>query len=240
MKSFFRWCAMYLPLALLAIPQSINVGKWLYTDSSVMTIVAAWSGGMAFEAAYVGLIAWTGTTHRTRWFWLTALAALGFSVAIAVVVYAPSQKGQAWLHAGFPIVAFGYTMIIHEITSHLRAAALSPEKHKELLKQLAEFETEAHTAKSLAITLEKERDEAQRVAKAEYIRAETLRQENEQRTVTDAEIVAALASGAWPLGRIADTLTQYCESQNKAAQVLGTNAQNLSNWRKQVNATPSA
>ena len=223
---------MYLPLALLAIPQSINVGKWLYVDNSLITAIASWSGGMAFEAAYVGLIAWTGTVHRTRWFWLTAMVALGFSVAIAVVLYAPVQGLQAWLHAGFPMVAFGYTMIIHEITSHLRTAVITPEQHQELLKSVAASRADYAAARSIMATLEAERDTAQEWAKAEYARAESL----SQQTITDNDIVEALASGEWKLPRIAKTLTEYCESQNKAAALLGTSPQNLANWQKVTNA----
>lgn len=117
--------ARYLPLLLLALPQSYTVAIWL-TDANKNKPFAdffAVIGALAFEASYVGAIAWTEhNTNKTRWMWITAASALIFSVLVAVRVYWQEEYVLSFLHAGFPIVAFFYTMLMHS------AAPLAKEK----------------------------------------------------------------------------------------------------------------
>lgn len=111
--------ARYAPLLFAVAPQSFAVYLWLWrgSDQSGAAFWFAVIGAIGYEFIYVGAIAWAENGQRTRWTWVTAFVALVFSVAVAVYVYI----GQGWwaaLHAGFPVVAFCYT-----ITMHLSAAA---------------------------------------------------------------------------------------------------------------------
>lgn len=107
--------ARYLPLLFAAAPQSYVVFLWLWTssDKSSASFVFAILGAMGYEMVYVGAIAWAeGRTHGA-WVWSTAIVALVFSVAVAIYVHWPTQGYGAILHAGFPLVAWCYTMTIH-------------------------------------------------------------------------------------------------------------------------------
>jgi hypothetical protein len=106
--------ARYLPLMFLALPQAYAVSIWLNDSNAGKwgAIVFSVIGAMAFEGSYVGAIAWSERQSNRFWFWVTALAALAFSVLVSVKVY----QAEGWwslLHAGFPAVAFGYTMLMH-------------------------------------------------------------------------------------------------------------------------------
>lgn len=106
--------ARFLPLLLLGAPQSYNVYLWLVLSGSSHTFAVL--GAAGFESAYIGVIAWadSGTKGKqSGWMITAAIAALLFSVLVAVYVHMPSQGWWSLLHAGFPLVACLYTVAIH-------------------------------------------------------------------------------------------------------------------------------
>lgn len=105
--------ARYAPLLFAVSPQSYAVYLWLFPlPYSLTGEVFAVLGALGFEFVYVGAIAWAEEGRAGVWTWVTAVLALLFSVAVAYYVYR-SQGWWALLHAGFPLVAFGYTMQLH-------------------------------------------------------------------------------------------------------------------------------
>jgi hypothetical protein len=105
--------ARYAPLLFAVAPQSYSVYLWLFPlPYSLTGEVFAVLGALGFEFVYVGAIAWAEEGKAGMWTWVTAAIALLFSVAVAYYVYR-SQEWWALLHAGFPLVAFGYTMQLH-------------------------------------------------------------------------------------------------------------------------------
>lgn len=120
----------YAPQWLLVMPQAYNVFLWLYVghmqwmDANGITeapdrwvflilgIIFAVIGGMGYESAYIGAIAWSEQKHGNIMVVVTATAALICAVLIAYHVHA-HQGGWAWLHAGFPFVSFCYTLAMH-------------------------------------------------------------------------------------------------------------------------------
>lgn len=105
--------ARYAPLLFAVAPQAYAVYLWLlphpYDGFGEFFAVM---GGIGYEFIYVGAIAWAEEERWSFWTWGTAVIALLFSMAVAYYVYR-SQGAWAWLHAGFPLVAFGYTMNMH-------------------------------------------------------------------------------------------------------------------------------
>lgn len=105
--------ARYAPLLFAVAPQAWAVYLWLYPEPySMAGEFFAVMGGIGYEAIYVGAIAWAEEERWSFWTWGTAVIALLFSMAVAYYVYR-YQGDWAWLHAGFPLVAFGYTMNMH-------------------------------------------------------------------------------------------------------------------------------
>ncbi len=105
--------ARYAPLLFAVAPQAYAVYQWLFpAPYSITGEVFAVMGGIGYEAIYVGAIAWAEEERWSFWTWGTAVIALLFSMAVAYYVYR-YQGAWAWLHAGFPLVAFGYTMNMH-------------------------------------------------------------------------------------------------------------------------------
>lgn len=105
--------ARYAPLLFAVAPQAYAVYLWLFPQPySLIGEVFAVMGGIGYEAIYVGAIAWAEEERWSFWTWGTAVIALLFSMAVAYYVYR-EQGAWAWLHAGFPLVAFGYTMNMH-------------------------------------------------------------------------------------------------------------------------------
>jgi hypothetical protein len=101
--------ARYLPLLVAVAPQAYAVYDWLRKSGAPEPIAIL--GAVGYEAVYVGAIAWAdygGGDARAQQ--RTALSALAFSVAVAVYNYWPAQRWGALLHAGFPLVAFFYTL----------------------------------------------------------------------------------------------------------------------------------
>ena len=101
----------YLPLLAVIAPQSWTVYAWLLGDGAPVWVAAL--GGFGFEAVYVGAVAWA--ERGTGWSAARppAVTALLFSVAVSVAYYAPHVGALAILHAGFPIVAYAYTVTMH-------------------------------------------------------------------------------------------------------------------------------
>lgn len=121
--------ARYAPLLFAVAPQAYAVYLWLLPVQYTVTgEVFAVMGGVGYEFIYVGAIAWAEEERWSLWTWLTAVIALLFSMAVAYYVYR-SQGYWAWLHAGFPLVAFGYTMNMHapRATRTIESAALAPD-----------------------------------------------------------------------------------------------------------------
>jgi len=112
--------ARYMPLAVAALPQAHAVYTWMLNsykvqslDSQLISIV----GGSAFEMVYIGAIAWSSNVVKTktsnRWYALTAISALLFSMVIAGYTFFDFNGVWALLHVGLPLIAFCYTMYIH-------------------------------------------------------------------------------------------------------------------------------
>lgn len=115
--------ARYAPLLFAVAPQAYAVYLWLLPQPYDMTgEFFAVMGGIGYEFIYVGAIAWAEEGRWSLWTWATAVIALLFSMAVAYYVYR-SQGSWAWLHAGFPLVAFGYTMNMHAPTRVVSAVS---------------------------------------------------------------------------------------------------------------------
>lgn len=102
--------ARYAPLLFAVAPQAYAVYLWLFPHPyDVWGELFAVMGAIGYEFVYVGAIAWAEEDRSSVWTWATATVALIFSVVVAYYVY--REQGEwAWLHAGFPLVAFTYTL----------------------------------------------------------------------------------------------------------------------------------
>jgi hypothetical protein len=119
--------ARYAPLLFAVAPQSYAVFLWLWRGSD-LTDASFWfavMGALGYELVYVGAIAWAEEGRSSLWTWMTAAVALLFSVAVAYYVYR-DQGAWAWLHAGFPLVAFSYTLNMHSRTVKRPQAPAQP------------------------------------------------------------------------------------------------------------------
>jgi hypothetical protein len=115
--------ARYAPLLFAVAPQAYAVYLWLFPHPyDGFGEFFAVMGGIGYEAIYVGAIAWAEEERWSFWTWGTAVIALLFSMAVAYYVYR-SQGAWAWLHTGFPLVAFGYTMNMHAPVRAVKAQA---------------------------------------------------------------------------------------------------------------------
>lgn len=103
--------ARFLPLLFAYAPQAYTVYAWLKASGTPEEI--ALLGGIGFEFISVGAIAWAERGAGWQAARGPALTALAFSVAVAVAHYAPTQGTIAILHAGFPLVAYFYTLMMH-------------------------------------------------------------------------------------------------------------------------------
>lgn len=123
--------ARYLPLLAVIAPQSYTVYAWLLADGAPFWVAAL--GGFGYESVYVGAVAWAERGTGWRAARPPAVAALLFSVAVSVAYYAPHVGALAVLHAGFPIVAYAYTVAMHahraEKSAHLPAPDPQPSAH---------------------------------------------------------------------------------------------------------------
>jgi hypothetical protein len=103
--------ARYLPLLFAGVPQAYTVYAWLISGGSPEWV--AQMGGVGFEFVYVGSIAWAERGAGWKAARGPAITALAFSVAVAVAHYGAAQGALAALHAGFPLVAYFYTLLMH-------------------------------------------------------------------------------------------------------------------------------
>jgi hypothetical protein len=109
----------FFPLLIVALPQAFVVYQWLEQGNhnyEGWATVFAVVGAAAFESVYLGVIAWAEGRADQRWVQGTTLASLGFSALVAVKVYWPGwqeELSSALLHAGFPLLAYCYSMTIH-------------------------------------------------------------------------------------------------------------------------------
>lgn len=154
--------ARYMPLACAAIPQAHAVYTWLYhsyipSQRTLDTLIISIIGGLGFELIYVGAIAWSAPSRtlvdergqkskQSFWYLVTAIIALVFSTAVAFYSFsnlASFPNGNwlvenvgAFLHIGFPLVAFAYTMYIHN-------AVNPPVKQEQLQPLFSQIDLEA-------------------------------------------------------------------------------------------------
>lgn len=103
--------ARYLPLIAVVAPQAYTVYAWLLTDGAPPWVAVM--GGLGYESVYVGAVAWAARGAGWSAARLPAVTALVFSVAVAVAHYGPTRGPLAVLHAGFPLVAYAYTVMMH-------------------------------------------------------------------------------------------------------------------------------
>jgi hypothetical protein len=115
--------AKYAPLLFAVAPQAYSVYLWLFPKPyDSWGELFAILGALGFEWVYVGAIAWAEEGKSSVWTWATALVALVFSVLVAYYVH-QAQGNWAWLHAGFPLVAFAYTLNMYQATHRKQAPA---------------------------------------------------------------------------------------------------------------------
>jgi hypothetical protein len=103
--------ARYLPLLFAGAPQAWTVYAWLLSGGTPWGI--ALLGGIGFEFIYVGAVAWAERGAGWKAARGPAVTALAFSVAVAVAYYGSAQGILAALHAGFPLVAYFYVLMMH-------------------------------------------------------------------------------------------------------------------------------
>lgn len=103
--------ARYLPLLFAGAPQAWTVYAWLLSGGTPWGI--ALLGGIGFEFIYVGAVAWAERGAGWKAARGPAVTALAFSVAVAVAYYGANQGVLAALHAGFPLVAYFYVLMMH-------------------------------------------------------------------------------------------------------------------------------
>lgn len=103
--------ARYLPLLFVNAPQAYTVYAWLLHEGTPGPIATI--GGIGFEFVAVGAIAWAVRGAGWEAARATAVTALAFSVAVAVVHYYPSSGTLAFLHAGYPLVGYAYVVMMH-------------------------------------------------------------------------------------------------------------------------------
>jgi hypothetical protein len=120
--------ARYAPLLFAVAPQAYAVYLWLWrgSDRADASFWFAIAGALGYELVYVGAIAWAEEGRSSFWTWATAGVALIFSVVVAFYVYR-AQGEWAWLHAGFPLVAFCYTLNMYSKRSPSAQAATAQE-----------------------------------------------------------------------------------------------------------------
>lgn len=116
--------ARFLPLLFAYAPQAYTVYAWLLASGTPEEI--ALLGGIGFEFISVGAIAWAERGAGWQAARGPALTALAFSVAVAVAHYAPVQGYMAILHAGFPLVAYFYTLMMHSRSKEAQAVSQVP------------------------------------------------------------------------------------------------------------------
>lgn len=103
--------ARYAPLLFVATPQAYTVYAWLIADGTPQWVAVL--GGLGFEAVYVGAIAWAERGAGWEAARIPAIAALIFSVGVAVAHYGVTSGALAILHIGFPVVGYAYTVMMH-------------------------------------------------------------------------------------------------------------------------------
>lgn len=225
--------AQYLPLLLLALPQSFIVYKWLNTDTSLATMVFAIIGAAAFESAYVGSIAWADRQTKGKWIWVTAFIALLFSVLVAIKVNMAREGWWALLHAGFPLTAFAYTMIMHHATPSIDIPSLVTERdvirqeNTELVNQLTRREATELSLQIALDTVTSERDDARQHAQTLQRQVATVRQ---PRPLSLDEIAHAIYTNRWQLPHLVAALDKLNPNQSETAALLGTSRQSYGTW----------
>lgn len=152
--------ARYLPLLLVVMKQAYTVYLWLYpTPYSIAGEVFAIVGALGYEFVYVGAVAWAEEDRFTAWTWATALIALIFSVFVAFYVH-QTQGSWAWLHVGFPLVGFAYTMNMYS------RAHLSKREQTDLVSIVEQMRNDGETYESIARELNMSKSAVYRVLNA--------------------------------------------------------------------------
>lgn len=161
--------ARYLPLLAVVAPQAWTVYAWLLRDGAPEAIAVL--GGLGYEAVYVGAVAWAERGAGWGAARPPAVAALLFSVAVAVAYYAPALGPIAILHAGFPIVAYAYTVSMHAAQHRdaERVSAAEAERRAADAEQraTAAAQREAAAAQAAHEAAQREAAAAQRAVRAE-------------------------------------------------------------------------
>lgn len=185
--------ARYLPLLFAAAPQAYAVYAWLKRSGAPESIAVL--GGAGYEMVYVGAIAWAEDDAATIWTWITAVTSLLFAASVAVSFH--WGQPDAWLHIGFPLVAFSYTLQMftsqakkrrgmsetatraarNDVTRYaLEAETLGAQlslKQQELETALRQFETTRADREALVARLETARNERAALLKQlETVRAD--------------------------------------------------------------------
>lgn len=222
--------AKYFPLLFAVAPQSYAVYLWLWrgSDGSDAASTFAIMGAIGYEFIYVGAIAWAEHGESTRWTWVTAGVALIFSIAVAVYVY-QDQSYWSILHAGFPLVAFCYTITMHVSGERAVRAAHDTREVARLRTDLAQRDEElAH----LRATVAQQADDiahlnplaAQRDEEAAHARAD-LAQTAAQLAQLQPNLAQAEQRAAQAEQELAQARADLAHLQSAAAQNERTAAQ---------------
>lgn len=103
--------ARYLPLLFAYAPQAFTVYAWQLASGAPNAIAVL--AGIGFEFISVGAIAWSERGAGWEAARYPSIMALVFSVGVAVAYYGGREGALAMLHAGFPLVAYAYTRMMH-------------------------------------------------------------------------------------------------------------------------------
>lgn len=157
--------ARYLPLLFIVARQAYVVYLWLLasSDRSVVSQCFSVLGALGYEFVYVGAIAWAEEKRFTKWTWLAAIAALIFSSAVAYHVYQESGV-WAWLHVGYPLVGFFYTMNMFTLT---RPTPVDETTTEDLKTLILELRNDNHSYTEIANELNMSRSAVYRIAQSE-------------------------------------------------------------------------
>ena len=103
----------YLPLLFAYAPQAYTVYAWQLASGApnIIAILA----GIAFEFISVGAIAWSERGAGWKAARYSSVTALLFSVAVSVAYYGRHEGALSVLHAGFPLVGYFYTLLMHSV-----------------------------------------------------------------------------------------------------------------------------
>lgn len=198
--------ARYLPLLFAYAPQAYTVCAW--QEASGAPTVIAGLAGIGFEFVSVGSIAWAERGAGWQAARYPAITALLFSVAVAVAYYGAREGALAFLHAGFPLVAYAYTRLMH-----------SKEEVKEW-EGTADLIADTYSNEQAALTAERAALAAELAALREQIAAQQQRQRQSHIAKAGFVYVLATDQGTHKIGMAVDVERRVKEIAGMTSQTI--------------------